>query len=503
MRAKEIFQTLIKPQEHSLKIQSIRAAVWSILGKGGGHLLRMVGSLIFTRILFPEAFGLMATATVALTMVNLFSDTGVKTAIIQNPRGAEPEFLNTAWIISISRGGLLSIILFCLANPLSQFYNEPNLKGILFIMAFNPLILGFESPSLSLFIKKFRVEKQVAFELVTQLLGLTSSIVLAIILRSVYALAIGVVLTSFYRTLGSYIVTRYRPVLSWNREAGSELFHFGKYIFLNTMVTWVVLNADILLIGKFLGMDTLGFYNLGKNFSYLVMTFCLQIVSQAYLPAVSSVSNDLTRVIRIYEKTATFFLAVAIPASMILVLFSHDIIKLFYDPRYESAYISMFWLSLAGIFHCKGTISGTTFIAMGRPVLQTITMTIGIIATFSFLLFGIKIGGLSGAAIGMSSSLIFIAIVESVFLVLRMEFPYRIVLRPWLLSIPVISVISGLFLLLRPWLASEDLYNIPFMFVMGLLGMAVSGGMYILLEGPQPYRDEGKSNRGLIFKALS
>ena len=151
----------------------------------------------------------------------------------------------------------------------------------------------------------------------TQILGLASSIGLAIILRSVYALAIGSVLLASYRTLGSYFVARYRPRLSWSKEAGTELFHFGKYIFINTMITWALINTDILLIGKYLGMETLGFYNLGKNLAFMVLAFCLQVVSQSFLPAVSSVSSDLLRVIRIYRRTATLFLAVAIPVSMI------------------------------------------------------------------------------------------------------------------------------------------------------------------------------------------
>ncbi len=175
MQIKDLIDKLIRPQKHSLKIQSIRAAFWSFMGKGGSHFFRMVGSLVLTRILFPEAFGLMATATVFLTMVQLFSDTGTHTAIIQNPRGAEPEFLNTAWIIKLCRGGILFLVMCALALPFARFYNQPELKGILFVMAFSPLILGFENPALAVLIKEFRTEKQVGLELGTQVFGLAVS----------------------------------------------------------------------------------------------------------------------------------------------------------------------------------------------------------------------------------------------------------------------------------------------------------------------------------------
>ena len=256
---------MIKPQENSLKLQSMRAAFWSILGKGGSHVVRMAGSLILTRILFPEAFGLMATATVVLNMIQLFADTGVRAAIIQNPRGGETEFLNTAWIISICRGGLLFLIVTGLSWPMAYFYNQPDLKGLLFVMAFSPLLLGFENPALALFIKKFRVEKQVAFELGTQILGLITSIILSYIYRSVYALAFGTSISAVYRVAGSYMIQNFRPGFRWNRELGAEIFNFGKYIMLNTMITWAATNVDLMMIGKLLdenGRITVpGFYD--------------------------------------------------------------------------------------------------------------------------------------------------------------------------------------------------------------------------------------------------
>jgi O-antigen/teichoic acid export membrane protein len=483
----------MKPGERSLKTKSIRAATWSILGRGGSHMIRMVGNLILTRILFPEAFGIMATANMAFTMVHFFSDTGVKTAIIQNPNGAEPEYLNTAWIITLVRGILLTIVLFLLAVPISRFYNEYDLMGILIIIACNPLILSFENPALTLFIKKFRIEKQVTFELGTQFLSLTCSVILAILMRSVYALAIGMTLNSVFRVFWSYCIDPYRPHISWNKKAGSELLNFGKYIFINTMITWAVLNADILIVSKQLGMETTGLYNQGKNYAYLITTFCLQVTAQAYMPAVCSVINETSRVIAIYRRTTAFFLTLAIPFSLIFVFFSNDIIRILYDSRYLNSYISMSWLSLAGIFQLISIITGTTFIALGKPFTETISVTIGLLAGTSFILFGVKFGGLVGASVGMASMISLTAIIESVFLFKTAKFPIKIVLRPWIQA-AITVILSGIFFyVLKPLFKFDFLYNIPFMFTMLIIGTCISAGIYVLLEGTHPFQDRNKA----------
>ncbi|MDM8543412.1 oligosaccharide flippase family protein [Desulfococcaceae bacterium HSG9] len=486
---KELIHKISKPQEQSLKLQSMRAAFWSILGKGGSHIVRMAGSLILTRILFPEAFGLMATATTILTMIQLFADTGVRTVIIQNPRGAEPEFLHTAYIISIGRGALLFSIVTLLAWPMASLYDQPDLKGLLLIIGLSPLLLGFENPALALHIKHFRVEKQVAFELGTQILGLLTSIILAFVMRSVYALAIGTSVSALYRVIASYMVHQHRPRFCWDKTIAREIFHFGKFIFINTMITWAATNVDVLMIGKFLDMENLGFYSLGRNFGLLVSILVYKIVSQSYLPAVSSVAEDLPRVMRIFKRTQAFFLALAIPASMMLALFADDIIRLLYDPRYQAASVVFFWIACAGIFQVSGHVSGYTFIAMGKPVYETIAMGAGLILVMIFVPLGSVYGGLSGASVGMFAALISIVIVESILLIRGLNFTPLEVLRPWAQALIVSASISGIFLLLRPWLINPKLYNLPLVFVIGVISLLISAGYYRLSEGPYPFRD--------------
>jgi len=493
---KDIVMMLIRPEERSLKRKSMRAAFWSMVGRGGSRVLRLVSSLVLTRILFPEAFGLMATANVFLAMIQLFADTGVRTAIIQNPKGGEAAFLNTAWIISICRGLILFAVIGALAWPLAGWYHQPELKGLLLVMALNPLIGGFENPALALFIKSFRVEKQVAYELGTHLLGIISSIVLAWILRSVYALALGSVSQVLYRVIASYLMQSYRPRFSWDRTAGSEIFHFGKYIFLNTMISWAVMNGDILLIGRLLDMDLLGVYNLGANIGEAVGSFCLLIFMQSFMPAVSSVTHDLPRVMRIYRRTAALVLALAVPVSVVVTLFSSDIIRLLYDPRYQLASIAVYWVSLGGIFRVIGLITGNTFIAMGKPVYETLSMAVGIPAVGAFVSLGALKFGLTGAAFGMFSAVTIVTIAQSVYLIAGLKFGLGTAIRPWLQAIATTLAIVLIYSGLKPWMSHDALYNLPFLGTVTFLGLGVSGLCYRLMEGPRPFHDRGGATRG-------
>ena len=59
---------------------------------------------MLTRLLFPEAFGLMALIQTFMIGLAMFSDLGIGPAIIQSDRGEDPDFLNTAWVMQILRG---------------------------------------------------------------------------------------------------------------------------------------------------------------------------------------------------------------------------------------------------------------------------------------------------------------------------------------------------------------------------------------------------------------
>ena len=93
-----------KLSSQSIKAKSVRSSGLTFLSIGGSNGLRLVSNLILTRLLFPEAFGLMALVQVFIAGLNMFSDAGIRTAIIRHTRGDDPDFLNTAWTIQIIRG---------------------------------------------------------------------------------------------------------------------------------------------------------------------------------------------------------------------------------------------------------------------------------------------------------------------------------------------------------------------------------------------------------------
>ncbi|TBN38662.1 polysaccharide biosynthesis protein [Paracoccus subflavus] len=227
------------------------------------QIMRLVSNLILTRLLFPEAFGLIALVGSFTTGLQMFSDMGLRPSIIQNKRGEDPDFLNTAWTIQIIRGVILWLGSCALAWPVAQFYGEDQILWLLPLVGLNALIGGFASTKPIVASRNLRLGRQTVIGMAIQVISLSCMIGFALIWPSVWALAVSGLVSS---TISVWTSHRLMPGVSnrlrWNREAAHDLLNFGRFIFLSTMATFLAAQGDKLFLGRMVSLADLGIYNI-------------------------------------------------------------------------------------------------------------------------------------------------------------------------------------------------------------------------------------------------
>jgi len=140
----------------NLKARLLRAGAWTAGAYSVELVIRLISNLILTRLLFPEAFGLVAASGSLLIGLALISDFGVRAAIIQNPHGDSDKFLRSAWAFQISRGIILWLVLVLLCGllefpyirnliPAHSVFSDPTFPAFTIVIGFGLLIDGFES----------------------------------------------------------------------------------------------------------------------------------------------------------------------------------------------------------------------------------------------------------------------------------------------------------------------------------------------------------------------
>jgi len=244
--------------------RALRGSAITALAYAGSQALRLASNLILARLLFPEAFGLMALVSVVLVGLQMFSDMGLSPAIARSARGDDRAFLDTAWTLQIGRGVVLWLGASVLAWPTAALYGAPALQALIPVAALSLLIAGFNPTRIETANRHLMLGRVTVLDVISQAVGIVVMVAMAWVTGSVWALVIGSVTGALVK-LGLMTALLPGPAnhLRWERDAGRELVHFGKWILLSTVCGFALSQGDRLILGAYLTLDQLGIYNIG------------------------------------------------------------------------------------------------------------------------------------------------------------------------------------------------------------------------------------------------
>jgi O-antigen/teichoic acid export membrane protein len=262
--------------------------VWIGVGFGLTYLLRLISSMILTRLLAREVYGLMDVAMVFIQGLHMFADVGIGTSIIQSKHGDDPDFLGTAWTVQVVRGLVLWAATALIAWPVAAFYDLPILVVLFPLIGATAAVEGFNSLSLFTLRRRLARGRIVALEFGRGVLGLGVTLAWVWWIEpDVWALVAGSLTASVINmTVSHFLVPGVRVRFRWERAALHELLHFGKWIFVSTIITFLAFQADRLIVPKVSGLDVMGVYGRALGLAViatgLMSTFCCELVFPIY-----------------------------------------------------------------------------------------------------------------------------------------------------------------------------------------------------------------------------
>ncbi len=392
------------PPEESMRRRVIRGSMWTILGYGGTQLIRFGSNLVLTRMLVPEMFGTMVLVNTMLIGLHLFSDVGITPAIVQNKRGDERDFLNTAWTIQVLRGVLLFAIACAAAAPMARFYGDEILLTIVPIAAITALCDGLCSTKLISLHRHLRLARATLIEVSSQIVTAVIMISWALIDASIWALVCGTVCGAAFRTGASHLLPGIRNRLRWDPAIARELFHFGRWIFLSTVLTFCADYCDRLVFGKITDTHQLGIYGIALTIALIPTHAISHVGSSVFFPSFSrklAVGDGLASALR----SARGVLSVAggyLIAGMIAA--GQPAVESIYTEEWWSAGWMLQLFAIGAWFYILDCSSGAALLALGRvPWLAgaNFAKAAGLI---TLLPLGYVWGGFPGALLGLAAA---------------------------------------------------------------------------------------------------
>jgi O-antigen/teichoic acid export membrane protein len=384
----------------------LRGSVITMLGFGGAQAIRLAGNLILARLLFPEAFGIMALVTVLLVGLAMLSDLGIAPAIQGSARGDDPEFLNTAWTLNLIRGGVLFLAGCALAWPMAVIYDEPLLLQVVPVACISLLILSLEPTRTDTAERHLNLGWITMLELAAQTAALVAMVALALATGSIWALVAGSLVAAVVRVTLAWAVLpgiTNRPRLE--RPAVSELIHFGKWIFLSTVAGFLVQQADKLVLGRYLSMTELGLYNIGfflASFPLMLgTTLVVRLMIPVYResPPQASAAN-FARLRRIRVGLTLALMGLMGP----MVLAGPWLVGLLYDDRYAASGPVVVLIGLALMPQLVSVAYDRAALARGDSRGFFLVNGVRAAAMVALLLLLVPAQGIAGAAVALAAA---------------------------------------------------------------------------------------------------
>lgn len=430
-----------------LKQRFLQAAGWMVFGHVLGQLVRFASSLILTRLLAPELYGVMSVGYAIMTGLSMFSDLGLSAGAIRSTRGDDPRFLNVSWVVQIARGLVIALGALAAAAalkltasagwfPAHSVYADPLVPGLVAVISLFALVSGFESTKVWYARRHLEMAALTKIELLCQVATTGFQITWALIDPSIWTLAGGWIFGSLVRTTLSHLWLKGPSnKFEWDSAIFHEVFHFGKWVFLSSAFTFLLNGGDMLLLGGFLDTKTLGAYSIAVMLIGTLQVAVLKIVGYTVLPALGEVHRERPEQLQatIYRIRRPLDIVCLVPAGAMLVL-GEPIVHLLYDDRYAAAGWMLGAMSLTLVL-TRLDVFDQCLVAIGRVKLLSLLNGLRLIALYGLVPIGFHLYGAAGAVYAVAAS----ALVNSAVILMAQARLNLLDLRQELVAIPLFA----------------------------------------------------------------
>lgn len=383
----------------------VRATFWTVTSYALGQLLRFGSNVVLFRLLFAEAFGLMALVNAFVQALQMFSDIGIGPSIVSSRRGDDPRFLNTAWSLQALRGALIGLLCIVAAGPVAALYDEPQLRTIIPVTGCAAVLQGLLSTRLFTAQRALSLGRLTAIELVSQGVAAAVMVAWALVSPSVWALAAGSLASAAITlTLSHSLLPGIRNRFVWDPIAARELARFGRWIFVSTLLTFVALQSDRLIFGMLVPLGTLGIYSIAQALATLPSALVGTITHRAVFPHLSRERNADRPLGPAYRRVRLPVALVAAALYSGLVVVGPTLVDELYGARARDAGWMMQLLAIGGFLSSLRLLGGSPLLALGMPRHLAVAHGAKVLTMAAFLPLGHAIAGFPGAILGLALS---------------------------------------------------------------------------------------------------
>ncbi|OQW46341.1 MAG: hypothetical protein A4S16_10860 [Proteobacteria bacterium SG_bin6] len=309
-------------------------------------LAQLLRNAIFARLLSVPDFGIVATFSILLTLMDAALSSGVDQMAVQARDADDPKLQGSLHAIQLVLGAITALLLLAIAWPYSYAIGTPGLGWAYASLALVPLIRGLGH------LDSLRLQRQGRY-LPSMLRQTVPPIVALITIWPAYLLFgdFRLALLTIYAQqlallLATHLGARQPYRLRYDRENFRRAFAFGWPLMANALLLYVVFNGDRIIVSNRFGLQTLGWFSAGVMLTLLPINFVAKSFQSLLLPVLARHQDDLPRLQRLYDQMVSLFAIVAAGFVIGTALAGREVITFVFGHKFEPALPYLLLLAL-------------------------------------------------------------------------------------------------------------------------------------------------------------
>jgi O-antigen/teichoic acid export membrane protein len=340
----------------SLSVRTLRGAAWQTVSTSVQGVLQLAVLVVLARYLSPRDFGLVAVSRVFTGILQVVAEGGFWGAVVQRPTLTRGH-LKAAYAVS----GLFPFVLvaaFWAVTPLfARFFHAGDLVLLLRVMSLYAVFSGWG------LVSRARLERDMDFrrlfflDTASFLLGYVAVAVAGCLLGwGVWALAAAILARGALFTV--LVGFARRPVVGrFGRDELHDIVGYGAGFTAGRVLDYFAWQADYLVVGRWLGVPALGFYQRGYELMELPGRYLGKVAEKVLFTSMAQLQARREALARAFSRTVEISSLMVLPVTVFMEIVAPEIVRMLYGERWLPIVPVLQVLLLTPLFRTSGRVA--------------------------------------------------------------------------------------------------------------------------------------------------
>jgi len=387
-------------KKNDLKQKAASGMVWTALQKYSTMFISFISGIILARLLTPYDYGCIGMLSIFMVLAEAIIDGGFGSALIQKKNPTKDDYSTIFWF-NIGTSVLMYAVLYFSAPAIARFYDIPLLCDVLRVQGLVLFIYALNLIQRNQLRKKLNFKVLSIITIITSITSLAITIYMAYKGFGVWALVANNIISVAIPALVFWFYIGWRPKWAFSVKSFKELFGFGFYMFLTSLINQFSQQLQGLLIGKVYDASTMGYYSKAIGTEKLASHSISQVITQVTYPLYSEAQDNKSQLANIIRRLTMTLSYLTFPMMFVLLLCAKPIFILLYSDRWLQSVPYFQVLCIAGMAGCLQAVNNQAIAAVGKSRAMFSWTIIKRTVSIIMMVGGLALFGMKGLLIGL------------------------------------------------------------------------------------------------------